>query len=188
MSPADLWAMLWGPGIHELYCHHQGPTRIWIPTASRRAFMRALALGDCYVSAVPRDEEDSYALGDAHVVWVRLERPESAERLGRLPVPPTVVIREGRSSRRWALWALSQPLRGPWIGQANERLAHAVRGRRGTADASTLILSPFTSLTVGRRTPIQVSIEWESTTFATARQIVGRLSDPPSLDSWRAAA
>jgi hypothetical protein len=56
MSPADLWAMLWGPGIHELYCHHQGPTQIWIPTTSRRAFMRALALGDCYVSAVPRRE------------------------------------------------------------------------------------------------------------------------------------
>jgi hypothetical protein len=188
MSPADLWAMLWGPGIHELRCHHEGPTQIWIPTTSRRAFMRALALGDCYVSAVPRRERDSLALGDAHVVWARLERPESAERLGRLPVPPTVVVCEGRSSRRWALWALSRPLEGRWIDQANGRLAHAVRGRRGTADASTLILSPFTSLNVGRRTPMRVRIEWESTTYATARQIVGRLSDPPPLDSWRAAA
>ncbi|HTE61068.1 MAG TPA: hypothetical protein VK631_12015 [Solirubrobacteraceae bacterium] len=188
MSPSDFWALLDGPGLHEIRCRYsEGPARVWLPTDCKRPFERLIRSDDCFVSAVPRRHEDSYTLGAAHVLWARLERPECAERLARLPAGPTLVLREGRSSRRTALWALSRPLWGEWIDRANARLAHAVKGRRGAADASQLVLSPFTRLTNAKR-PVSIYVEYESDTYATARQIVGALPDAPALDGWRAAA
>lgn len=188
MGPADFWAMLWGPGYHEIQCRSsEGSARLWIPCDRRRALERILRSDDCFISAVPRSREDSFALGDAHVLWARLDRPECGDRLARLPVGPTLVVREGRSSRRYALWALSRPLYGDWIDRANGRLAHACKGRRRAGDASALILSPFTRLTNAAHS-VSVYVEYESDSYATAREIVGRLSEAPSLDAWRTAA
>jgi hypothetical protein len=188
MSPADFWALLWGPGLHEIQCRcSEGPARIWMPCEKRRPFERIVRSDDCYVSAVPRTSEDSFALGGAHVLWARLDRPEAGERLGRLPVGPTLVLREGRSSRRYAFWALSRSISGPWIDRANARLSHACHGRRGAGEATQLVLSPFTRITTTTR-PVAVKIEYESDTYATAREIVGRLPDAPATDGWRQAA
>lgn len=188
MSPSDFWAMLWGPGFHEIRCNYsEGAARIWMPCDRRRPFERILRADDCYVSAVPRTSEDSFAIDRTWVLWARLDRPECAERLARLPVGPSAVLREGRSSRRYALWALSRPVSGPWIDRGNARLSHACRGRRGAGEATQLILSPFTRLTNATR-PVQVYVEYESDTYATAREIVGRLSDAPATDGWKAAA
>ena len=83
---------------------------------------------------------------------------------------------------------MSQLLSGDWVTRATERLAHHLKGRRNAADASALIPSPFTRITVGRSKPSKVYIEFESETIATARQIVGGLRDAPAKDGWRAAA
>lgn len=180
--------MLWGPGIHEITCRNcEGAARIWMPCDRRRPFERIVRADDCYVSAVPRTAQDSFALGLGWVLWARLERPECAARLARLPVGPTVVAREGRSSRRYALWALSRPLSGDWIGQANARLSHACKGRRGAGDASQLVLSPFTRVTSAARA-VSVYVEYESGTISHARDVVGRLPDAPATDGWRQAA
>lgn len=188
MSPADFWALLWGPGLHEIQCSYsEGTARIWMPCDRRRPFARILRADDCYVSAVPRESRDSFSIGDAHVLWARLDRPEAGERLGKVPLAPTLVLREGRSSRRYALWALSRPLSGEWIDRANARLSHACRGRRGAGEATQLVLSPFTRITTAAR-PVPIEIEYESDTYATARQIVGRLPDAPATDGWRQAA
>jgi len=188
MSPSDFWAMLWGPGFHEITCRYsEGPARIWMPCSRKHPFERIVRADDCYVSAVPRRSEDSLAYGAAHVLWVRLDRPEAGERLSKVPLAPTAVLREGRSSRRYALWALSQPLWGDWIDRANARLSHFCKGRRGAGTASQLVLSPFTRLTTATRT-VPVYVEYESDTYATARQIVGRLPDAPATDGWKAAA
>ena len=188
MSPSDFWAMLWGPGLHEIQCRYsEGPARIWMPCEKRRPFERIVKANDCYVSAVPRMQENSITWGAAHILWLRLDRPDCAERLARLPVGPTLVVREGRSSRRYALWALSRPLSGDWIDRANARLSHACKGRRGAGGASQLILSPFTRITTGKR-DVDVYQEYESQTYATPREIVGRLPDAPDAKAWRAAA
>jgi len=188
MSPSDLWAVLWGPGLHEVQCRYsEGTARIWMPSDRRRPFTRILRLSDCYVSAVPRVREDPLAYGDAHVLWARLDRPECAERLARAPFPPTLVIREGRSSRRTALWALSRPLSPRFVAQANARLSYAFKGRRSAGMPEALILSPFTRLTSAVR-PVAVWQEYESDSYGTARDIVGRLSEAPDPDAWRQAA
>jgi hypothetical protein len=187
MSPHAFWALLWGTdrGVHEV---RVGSATCWIPCARPRPFGRLLTQDDVMVNAVPRTAPDAYALGPAWVLWARLERPACATLLGRLPVGPTLVLREGSSSRRTALWALSEPLDGDWITRATERLAHHLEGRRGAADASALIPSPFTRITVGRVRPSQIRVEYESEEISTARQIVGRLRDAPSTDGWRQAA
>jgi hypothetical protein len=186
MSPENVWALLWGGGgqFHEL---HVAQATCWIGCGQRRPFTRLLHADDVKVSLVPRTARDALSLGAAHVLWARLESPACAPCLSRLPVAPSLVVREGGSSRRWALWALSRPLRGDWITHANERLSHACQGRRGAADASTLFPSPFTRLTNKAR-PVRVYAEFESATYATARQIVGRLRDAPATDGWRLAA
>jgi hypothetical protein len=188
MSPADFWSLLWGPGIHEITCRYADRTaRIWMPCDRRRPFTRIVCADDCYVSAVPRTSEDSFAVGLGWMLWARLERPECGDRLARLPIGPTVVVREGRSSRRYAFWSLSRPLSDEWINRANARLAHACKGRRGAADASQLVLSPFTRLTSAAR-PVSVYVEYESGNISHARDVVGRLPDAPATDGWRQAA
>lgn len=179
MTEGALWALLWGDSgqYHEF---RVGVARCWVPTHHRRAVERMLAAPDSSVSLVPRTEQHPLALGPSWVLWARIERPACAELLAKLPIGPTLVMREGRSSRRWALWGLSRPLRGDWITQANERLSCALKGRRATADASTLMPSPFS--------PGKAFVEYESRNVYPARAIVGRLRDAPSTDGWRVAA
>lgn len=186
MSPDNLWALLWGDSgqFHELHVAH---ATCWVPCQDRRRFARLLGDDDVTVSLVPRTDRDALALGSAHVLWARLESPACATGLAQLPVSPSLVVREGGSSRRWALWALSRPLSGDWITQANERISFALKGRRGAADASACFPSPFTRLTHKAR-PVKLYAEYESGSYATARQIVGRLRDAPATDGWKVAA
>jgi hypothetical protein len=177
MTPGALWALLWGDGgqYHEVKV---GSATCWVPTHKRRAFVELMLEPDVRVSFVPRTERDAFAVAQTHVLWARLERPASADLLSRLPVGPTLVIREGRSSRRTALWALSRPVSGDWIARGNERLSHACKGRRRTADPSSLFESPFS--------PDKTYVEYEDAgPFHTAREIVGRLRDAPATDGWR---
>jgi hypothetical protein len=179
MGPQGFWALLWGDAGQWREVRVDGVT-CWIPCERTRALVRLLtARRDVHVSPVPRNAQDPFALAPSWVLWARLERPACAERLARLPVSPTLVVREARSSRRTALWALSRPLSAPWVTRGNERLSHACQGRRGAADASALIVSPFAR---------ENWIEYESGQISTARQIVGRLRDAPPTDGWRSAA
>jgi hypothetical protein len=187
VSPDGLWALLWGEAgqFHEV---HVGGACCWIPCEQRRAFTRLLSADDVRVSCVPRTHRDDLCWARTRVLWARLESPECAPRLAQLRVPPTLVVREGLSNRRTALWALSAPLEGRWIIRATERLAHALKGRRGAAAPSSLIVSPFTRITLGRARPSRCYVEYESETFTSAREIVGGLRDAPEPYDWRAAA
>jgi hypothetical protein len=182
MSPAAFCALLWGEpdAIFELTAYSGERIQLWIPCRSQARLRRALHIPDCYVSGVARREENTYALTRAHMLWVRLERGECGARLARFQPAPTLVIREGATARRWAYWALSDPLHGFAVDEANQRLAWAWRGRRAVAAATTLVLSPFTRLQHG-----DPFCEFESTTISTPGQIVGRLPDPPPADAWR---
>lgn len=187
LGPESLWAILWGDRGQYHEVRVAGAT-CWIPCVQQRALARILRADDCMVSVVPRTERDPYALAPAWVLWARLEAPECAARLARLAAGPTLVLREGASSRRVALWALSKPLQGDWITRATERLAHHLKGRRRAADASALIPSPFTRITVGRSKPSKVYVEYSADQIWTAREVVGNLRDAPATDGWRQSA
>jgi hypothetical protein len=182
MSPAAFCALLWGEpdGVFELEAYSGERIRLWVPCRSQGRLRRALKIPDCHVSAVARRDENTYSLTRAHMLWARLERPDCVARLARFHPSPTLVVREGSSARRWAYWALSEPLFGFAVDEANQRLAWALRGRRSAAAATTLVLSPFTRLRTG-----DPFCEFESDTISSPGQIVGRLSDPPSVNAWR---
>lgn len=187
MTGDRFWSLLWGqPGqLHEV---HVGRDCVWVPVEQRRTLMRYIDVDDASISAVPRANASDLSWAQAWVLWARLETPEGAARLAKMRVAPTLVIREGGSSRRTALWALSRPLEGDWIVKATERLAHALKGRRSAAAPAALIPFPLTRLTVGRARPSQCFVEYESESRATAREIVGGLRDAPELYDWRRAA
>jgi hypothetical protein len=178
VGPQAFWALLWGDAGQWREVRI-GTVTCWIPCERPRPFTRLVAAADVAIGPVPRSAQDQFALAASWVLWARLERPACAAKLARLPVGPTLVVREARSSRRTALWALSRPLSGDWITRANERLAYALGGRRGAGDASALIASPFTGSNW---------IEYETDEIHTARQIVSGLSDAPDKDAWRRAA
>jgi hypothetical protein len=189
MTPGNLWALLWGDAeyCHKIRLTYDGQHgESWVPCGNRRAFERLLVADDVHVSCVPRVKGDDFALGLAHVLWVRLESSESCQRLMRFRVPPTLVVREGSSQRRVALWALSVPLDATWAIKAGERLAYALKGRRSNADPSLATFpSPFTRITLGRSKPCKVYTEFESDTHVTPRTLVGGLADAPTLRDWR---
>jgi hypothetical protein len=175
------------PGLMEVRVRSDKAALCWIPCASPRALMRMLTADDCEIGAVPRTEPDSWSLGESHVLWARLETGASEQLLQRFRPSPTLVLREGQTFRRWALWALSRPLSGSWTTKANERLAYALHARRKSGDASTLIRSPFTRITYGRRSPIPCWVEFETPEIYTPRELVGRLRDAPEIRWDRAA-
>ena len=181
-SIADFWALLWGDEAswHEVSLLDDGRrVTCWIPCHHRERLTRLLDAEDCKVSAVPRRRKDDLSYGPAHMLWAYLSKPESCARLQRFDPAPTLVWREGRSSRRWVAWSLSRPISGAWIQKATERLAHALGGLRRAASPSTLIASPFSGKWWAEH--------WKPETY-TARQIVGHLRDAPDPHAWKKAA
>lgn len=178
MTSAEIATLLWQDGgLHEVRAYHDGrPIQIWIPCARPRAFARVLDLEDCQISVVPRTESKSWATGRASVVWAVLQSGQATAALERFRPAPTLVVRAGRTHRRWALWALSRPLWGTYIEQATERLSYALHGVRKAASAETLIPSPFSA---------PHYIEFETGEIYAPRQIVGHLKDAPPTDGWR---
>ena len=184
MTRADLWLLLFTEPSYRHEIHLRAPERnpaaCWIPVEQKVRFERLLDADDCWVSAIPRRiRYDDLSWGDASMLWALLPSPASCTKLERFQPTPTFVWREGRSSRRVAVWSLSRPLRARFVLQATERLAHALGARRKAASPSALIPSPFS----GRWAP-----EFESLGVYTPRQIVGGLRDAPDPNAWKAAA
>lgn len=186
MTPTEFWALLWGADgdFHELRVEHAGRlATLWIPCVQQRAVVRMLT-GPCEISLVPRFERHELSFHHAHLLWCRLQTGDATRRLERFQPGPTLVIREGMTVRRWALWALSVPLRGPWIERATERLSYALHGLRRAANPSTLIPTPFAASDEPRRP----WIEYETSVSYTPRDVVGQLRDAPDPQAWKNAA
>lgn len=139
---------------------------------------------ECYISAVPRIHDgDSLSLDFASVLWARLEAGKPADVLRRFPVSPTLVLREGRTVRRTALWALSRPLDYDWTVRANRRIAHRLGTRKKDGEPGAFIPVPG-SVADGHR----VWVEHRGEGFYEPAQVVGQLPDAPDPEAWRAAA
>lgn len=133
---------------------------------------------------LPRRARDSQGVAGATVLWAVIESPAQLKKAQRFHPRPTLALAEGESSRRTLVWMLSERLDYYAIRQANRRLAYrfgAVQAR-GEPD-EFWIPAPGTFLRVGRRRPCPVKVARLGAEPAlTARQIVGRLKDPPEFD------
>jgi hypothetical protein len=121
----------------------------------------------------------------ATAFWVRVEGTKQNEWLQRFKPQPTVILREGGSSRRWALWALDHPIRWTGVDKGNRRIAHRLRAPKKWAEPERLWLpAPGTCLRRGVSRPVPVVVERLEVCSFAPLDVVGRLADPPAADAW----
>lgn len=120
--------------------------------------------------------------------WVRTEGTEQDKRLQRLRTPPSMVLREGSSSRRWSFWFLGgRPdlLTYGQIVKGNKRLAYACGATQKHGDPDHCLFPvPGTALRDKAR-PVPVIVEALNLHEYRPRQVVGALKDPPPARDWR---
>lgn len=165
----------------------------YLPVGARAAFDRLVepgvddGLSDVAVSLVPRRDQSEHAVGLAGVMWVKLDTGAQLKRLQAFRPGPSLVLREGESVRRTAVWFVDPHPNVVQLERGNRRLAHAVGAKKKYADATTLVHPPGVVLRYGRdRRPVVVHVEHYSGEFFTPGQVAGRLRDAP--DPWRPEA
>lgn len=181
MNSASLWAMLSGdrPGFHELRFEDESR---WIVTADRRRFIRSLdapTLTRRWVSVCPRIDLTPDFASEAACLWARVEGTASSTALLAFKPHPTLLLRDGQTTRRTALWALEKPLKPDWAEKAVLRLQHRFAGPKKAVADPTFVFEP-----PGPR----VSVEsFDPDALYSAREVVGGLRDGPPAFDWRAA-
>lgn len=182
-APCDYGSKLWDPNART--CSH-----LDIVKSCGRLLGLVEAFGldrELEVLAVPRGRPRWNIARDAVTgLWVRTETRESVERLERFRRPATIVLQEGDSARRVALWAVTTPHRVDQALRANRRLAHALGTPKKFADPDEFAFSPpGTFLRHGRKRPVPVTVASYTGRVYAPRELYGGLRDAPDPDAWR---
>lgn len=157
----------------------------YLPVADRDRFEFYAGLDDVSLSLVPRRaEQEEGALSSAGAMWVRLDSAKQSQALERFRPVPSLVLREGNTVRRWALWFVSPHPNVMQLERGNRRLAHALGAKKKFAGAEQLFHPPGVTLKWGRdRRPLVVTIEFESGNVYTPGHVAGHLRDAPA--AWQ---
>jgi hypothetical protein len=185
-----LWSMLAGtgePGYLEfrfrLDGQWEGPC--FIESTHSKACLRLMRQEHASVGAIPRRKPGAGYLTGANVIWARLETGKHAEALARFRPAPTMVLREGKSQRRVALWGLAEPLNMVWSERANKRVAHQLGCKKKFGESEWMFHPPGTTLVLGTK-PVQVWAEHlDPGALFMARGVVGHLRDAPAPHDWK---
>lgn len=196
LSDAGLvWAMTLGAGgsFHKFSLMRDGyAAGVWLPVrGSRRSFERLARADDCLVSAVPRYDDSQGWPARTTVLWAVLESAKDAQALKAFRPAPTLVLREGLTVRRVALWWLWSDLAldDGWGIRANKRIAHKLGTKKKWAEFTFTLRPPGTILRKGRAKPVVVHVEHrDDEAVYEPRAIVARLKDPPAPRDWKSAA
>lgn len=168
------------PGFHYDFAFEQ-----------RAEWVRAAMLGtdvDVRLSAALRVRRGFGTCSLSRVLWARVEGKKDAAALRRFRPSPTLVLREGSTSRLVALWELREPLRYAWVLRANKRIAHALFAPKKWTDLEFDFAAPGSCLRAGRTRPVPVHIEsFDPAAMYRPRNIVGRLKEAPDPNAWREA-
>lgn len=125
---------------------------------------------------------------EATAFWVRVEGTDQNRRLGWFKPAPSLILREGSSSRRVAVWPLAHPVRWVGINRGNRRIAHRLRAPKKHSEPENLwIPAPGTCLRAGRTRPVPIVVERLELDVFMPLDIVGLLKDPPAADAWMQA-
>lgn len=187
-----LWGALAGngKGFYHLRWAQQGVWRNhWLPVTDRRKFGLARGVGEdaeTELFLVPRAKAETRFAGQGSVLWVRVEGVKQMNALLAFRPAPTIIVREGASSRATAVWALGKPLGPDWVLRGSERLAHCLGAARKWCDPDSATLNvPGSCLRDGRVRPVPVVVESCTDMLYSARDVVGRLKEAPDRDAWR---
>jgi hypothetical protein len=126
----------------------------------------------------------------ATVLWARVEGKDQVARAQRFRPLPTMVIREGASSRRLLLWALDEWRDYFDVEKANKRIAYRLRSKQCDGLPERLrVPAPGTCLRVGRTRPVPVVVARLEPVRFSINAVAGRLKDPPPVVMpWERAA
>lgn len=109
----------------------------------RRLFLPATRLGDLARTIESLSERsDVYtgvllrtrraggndAVSASHLLWVELDRADAVDRLGDLPLPPTMTIASGSPGHAHAYWLLRRLVHPHLVADYNRHLAEALGG------------------------------------------------------------
>ena len=190
VDPAKmLWSMLLGdePGYLEFRFRYAGQWEgpHYIRADLMKPCLRLMSTEHCSVGAIPRRKPEPGYLARANVLWARLETGKHAEALARFRPAPTMVLREGKSPRRVALWALAEGLTLDWAERANKRIAHQLGTKKKWGEAERDLHPPGTTLVLGTK-PVPVWAEHlDPGALFIARGVVGHLRDAPDANAWK---
>lgn len=144
---------------------------------------------DVLLAAGSRRQRGHGTCRGARVLWARVEGKKEAAALERFRPRPTLVVREGSTSRMVALWSLRRPLSYDWLVRANRRIAHKLFGPKKWAEAEFMLPCPGSCLRTGRARPVPVHVEsFDPAAIYVPREVVGGLKDAPDPNAWREAA
>jgi hypothetical protein len=145
--------------------------------------------GDLSVMLLPWLEPSYLTAGLGNVLWAHTVSGGSSAALDKFRPAPTFVVREGSTSRRTALWALSRPVDVDWVERGNRRIAHRLGTPKKNCGTLGEMYLPGTILRKGRKRPVAVHLEhFDPQALYTARQVVGHLRDAPDPNAWKERA
>lgn len=149
-----------------------------------------LGTDDCFFSAVPHPERNGWPGVRSSALWVRTESKRSEAALRWFKPRPTLVLGEGDTCRRAAVWALTDLLPAEWTVRLNRRIAHALRAPKKHCGMDSMLPAPGAILREGReKRPALVRVEsWRPDAVYGAREVAGHLKEAPDADAWREAA
>lgn len=116
------------------------------------------------------------------LLWAATGSGGAVSRLRTFRPLPSVVIREGVTTRYVAFWALEEPPAD--LEHALRKIGHHLGGPNKYAGAkqSFTFHLPGTILRAGRQRPLPVELVRYEPEIVTAAQVLGRLREPP--DPW----
>lgn len=169
------------PGLHYDFEFDQRDE--WV-----RAVVSAGQDRDVRLAAALRSRRGMGTCSLSRVLWARVEGKKEAAALARFRPCPTLVLREGSTSRMVALWELRQALRYEWVLRGNKRISHALFAPKKWSDLEFTFPAPGSCLRAGRARPVPVHVEFfDPAAMFRPRDIVGGLKEAPDPNAWREA-
>jgi hypothetical protein len=184
----------WHGGWAELTTWHAAAPRVkplWIdlgsPAVGGRLARLVRAHDERWSSEIrlslPRKERGWGTVSRVGCLWAVCGKQQE-KRLQAFRPAPTIVLREGSSARRTALWLLRKPLPYQWALRGNKRIAYRLRAvqkhgdhnRRGTAKPKPPLK--------GRGSHGHAQRDRRSPTYRTWRSMIKRCTYPSDI-SWR---
>lgn len=193
MSPSEAFSALnlllgWESPWIPVYGHADARTAdLWHQASQRNASAVLHALCDrregACVGPGQRTTQDGGPTS-LTILWARVQGSEQEKRAHRFRPLPTLVLREGSSTRRLLIWALTAPLRYEDCYAANRRIAYRLGAKQKDGRPEFLRI-PAPGQPAGRGTVDVTRLEGVA---YVPGDVVGRLKDPPEPKWERRAA
>jgi hypothetical protein len=172
---------------HQFPVFHDGarqPSR-WHIAGRTDRLERSLHDGAGIAIGLPLGRREAGGPTGATIAWARIAGASQYSRALKFKPLPTMVLQEGRSTRRLLIWALDTFLAYDLIFDANRRIAYRLEAVQKHGDPDSLRIALPGTLVDGKRRVTVARLTTDTHSLAT---VVGQLRQPPDNTGWRKAA